>query len=83
MPRPVSIRLSYRDDAGFLLRLEAAVGKDERQTSGWRKQTAQLIRQLAMRLLKADAGMGGETEDKGKSIKKERRSIPPAKAAAV
>ena len=54
MPRPVAVRVSYRDDAGFLLRLEAAVVKDERQTPEWRNETAQQIRQLSMRLLEAD-----------------------------
>jgi hypothetical protein len=63
MPRPVAIRLSYRDDAGFLLRLEAAVVKDERQTTEWRDETARQIRQLSMRLLEADASknMGSDT----------------------
>jgi len=54
MPRPVSIRASYRDDASFLLRLEAAIVKDDRQTESWRQETAQMIRQLSMRLLEAD-----------------------------
>ena len=54
MPRPVSIRVNYRDDASFLLRLEAAVVKDTSQSEGWRKETAQMIRQLSLRLLEAD-----------------------------
>lgn len=54
MPRPVSIRVSYRDDASFLLRLEAAVVKDTSQSEGWRKETAGMIRQLSLRLLEAD-----------------------------
>jgi hypothetical protein len=79
MPRPVSIRASYRDDAGFLLRLEAAIDKDHRQTAGWRKQTARLIRQLSMRLLEADAKRNmGEAESN-----KDRRSSPSVKAAAA
>jgi hypothetical protein len=67
MPRPVAIRVSYRDDAGYLLRLEAAVVKDERQTQPWRDETAKLIRQLSMRLLEADASknMGGDRDKKG------------------
>jgi hypothetical protein len=54
MPRPVKIRVSYREDAGFLLRLEAAVAKDERQSEGWRQETTGLIRKLAMKLLEAE-----------------------------
>lgn len=48
------MRASYRDDAAFLLRLEAAVLKDERQPSGWRDETCQLLRELSLRLLKAE-----------------------------
>lgn len=55
MPRPIKMRVSYRDDAGFLLRLEASVLKDSRQSDLWRRVTAKVIRWLAMRLLEADA----------------------------
>jgi len=69
MPRPVAIRVSYRDDAGYLLRLEAAVVKDERQTQEWRDDTARLTRQLSMRLLQADTdrNMGTDRDKKGRS----------------
>lgn len=53
MPKPVQMRASYRNDAAFLLRLEAAVDKDDRQNDVWRKETCNLIRQLAQRLLAA------------------------------
>ena len=55
MSRPVSLRPSYRDDAAFLLRLEAAVGKDERQSATWRIGTQKLLRKISVRLLEADA----------------------------
>ena len=55
MPRPVKIRVCYREDAGYLLRLEAAVQKDDRQSAKWRDETAKQIRGLAMRLLEADS----------------------------
>ena len=54
MPRPVKIRVSYRDDASFLLRLEAAVVRDDRRPEEWKTETAGMIRQLAMRLLDAE-----------------------------
>jgi len=54
MPRPVSMRASYRDDASYLLRLEAAVLRDSSQSEGWRKETALMTRQLALRLLEVD-----------------------------
>ena len=53
MAKPVQIRASYRDDAAFLLRLEAAVVKDDRQTDEWRKETCAQIRSLSLRLLSA------------------------------
>jgi len=51
--KPVQIRASYRDDAAFLLRLEAAVVKDDRQTDEWRRDTCAQIRSLSLRLLSA------------------------------
>ena len=57
MSRPVAIRVSYREDVGYLLRLEAATLRDDRQTMDWRNETARLVRQLSMRYLQADAAM--------------------------
>ena len=54
MSRPISMRVSYREDASYLLRLEAAVLKDVSQSEGWRKTGASLSRQLSLHLLKAD-----------------------------
>lgn len=72
MSRPVALRVSYRNDVGFLLRFEAAVGKDDRQSQEWRDETARKIRHLVMRLLEADASqnMGAESDKKGKSSRK-------------
>ena len=42
MPRPVSIRVSYRKRRVHLLRLEAAVAKDTRQSQVWRAGTIRL-----------------------------------------
>ena len=69
MSRPVAIRVSWRDDAGYLLRLQAAVLKDGQQTEAWRETTAEMIRQLAMRLLEADA-------------QKPKRATEPKRASA-
>ena len=54
MSRPVSIRASYRDDASYLLRLEGAVEKDGSMSLTWRKETAQMLRALALRFLEAE-----------------------------
>lgn len=53
MPRPVQIRLHYRDDAAFLLRLEEAILKDDRQTAAWRKEASEMARALSLIILKA------------------------------
>lgn len=73
MPRPVAIRVSYRDDAGYLLRLEAAIVKDERQTPEWRDETAKKIRHLSMRLLEADTSKKLEGDSTGGSRAVARR----------
>jgi hypothetical protein len=56
MSRPVAIRVNYREDAGYLLRLEAAIEIDVTQSDGWRKETMVIVRQLVKRLLEADKG---------------------------
>jgi hypothetical protein len=50
----VQQRASYRDDGAFLLRLENAVSKDERQPEAWRRETTDMIRALALRLLEVE-----------------------------
>ena len=80
MPRPVSIRASYRDDAAHLLRLEAAVAKDTRQSQGWRVGTIRLARKLALRLLEAEARLNNLKRVRVK--KKSRRRESGARIAA-
>jgi hypothetical protein len=53
MPRPVAIRVSYRNDAAFLLRFEEAVSKDLNQTEEWRRKVCEKSRELAQLLLTA------------------------------
>ena len=62
MSRPVSIRASYRDDAAYLIRLEAAVEKDDSLSKDWRQETAQMLRRLSLRFLEVD---GSKTKAKG------------------
>jgi hypothetical protein len=62
MSRPVSIRASYREDAAYLIRLEAAVEKDGSQSEDWRRETSQMLRKLSLRFLEAD---GSKTKAKG------------------
>jgi hypothetical protein len=77
MSRPVSIRVSYRDDAAYLIRLEAAVEKDDSQSEAWRRESVQMLRNLSLRFLevdglrnKAKARAGVEGEGKGLSTGK-------------
>jgi hypothetical protein len=53
MPRPVAVRVSYRTDAAYLLRLEEAIEKDARQSVEWRKNAKDLARKLSQMLLAA------------------------------
>lgn len=55
MGKPVQIRVHYRDDSAYLLRLETAVRKDTRQTEAWRQETATLLRQAVTKLIEATA----------------------------
>lgn len=56
MSRPVEMRVSYCDDAAYLLRLEKAVTKDARQPMAWRTNTAKMVRRLSLHLLHAEVG---------------------------
>ena len=67
MAKPVQIRASYRDDVAFLIRLEKAVEKDDRQDGGWRQETCNDIRSLYKRLLTARAD---QPEDGPKAARK-------------
>jgi hypothetical protein len=68
--KPVQIRASYRDDAAFLLRLETAVAKDNRQTEPWRKETCKMLRELSQRLLSAKVEDHTFAPDKAEKVDK-------------
>lgn len=54
MARPVAIRLSWRNDAAYLLRLEEAIEKDTTQSPRWKRETWRLVRRLAQKFLAAE-----------------------------
>jgi len=54
MARPVAMRLSWRADAAYLLRLEEAIEKDTTQSPRWRRETWRLARRLAQKFLAAE-----------------------------
>lgn len=64
MSRPVAIRVSHRNDVGFLLRLEAAVAKDERHSQRWRDAVVAKIRELAMLLLAGESTITSSSDTK-------------------
>jgi hypothetical protein len=70
MAQPVKVRVSYRDDAAYLLRLEEAVGKDDRQPEDWRKETCKTLRDLSVRLLQAVQGPVASTNGSTKASNK-------------
>ena len=54
MSRPVQMRVSYENDAGFLLRLSKAIEKDPKQPDTWRRETLTTIQTLVQLLLEAN-----------------------------
>jgi hypothetical protein len=61
------MRPSYRTDGAFLLRLEAAILADTRQTKEWRQRVSGNVRQVALDLLGAEAE---GPEKKARSVQK-------------
>jgi hypothetical protein len=51
MPRRPKMRVSYYDDAQFLLRLGNAILRDTKRPEEWRNKMDNLIRHLAMELM--------------------------------
>lgn len=54
MPRPVSVRTSYREDSAHLIRFEGAILRDEVLPEEWKREFAAMAHQLAIRSLQAD-----------------------------
>ena len=54
MPRPVSVRTSYREDGAHLIRFEGAILKDVALPEVWRQEFARMAHDLAIRSLQAD-----------------------------
>lgn len=85
MSRPVEMRVSYCDDAAYLLRLEKAVTKDERQPVAWRTSTAKMVRRLSLQLLNAEVGdsmsQPASTELSVKAATSSKRSRRAAKTS--
>lgn len=54
MPRPVAVRVTYREDSAYLIRFETAILKDLELSEEWRRDFAQDAHRLAARCLEAD-----------------------------
>jgi hypothetical protein len=84
MTRPVKLRLSYRNDAAFLMRLEEAVRKDVRQTKAWKTKVTTRLRELSLLFLAVvepvDADSSGADEQKGHKPRA-RKAAPDAAPA--
>lgn len=53
--RPVKLRASYLNDAGFLNRLAQAIEMDSTRPKAWREQQLTLLRQLITNFTNAPA----------------------------
>jgi len=80
MPRLVQMRAMYRDDAAYLLRLEAAVAKDSRRTEVWRSRAIDHLHKAAIMFLEADSQI---LENADKSFAAGRKARKPRVAEAT
>jgi hypothetical protein len=72
--------VSYRDDAAYLLRLEGAVTKDDRQSDAWRRKVLLHLHAVATLFLQADTqGLGESGKEHSKKVR--ARRLVPASAA--
>ncbi len=73
MPRPVSIRVSYRHDSAHLLRLQTAVSKDVRRSEDWRNTVRRHLNAVVQLFLQAEAADLEEGDEHGRA----RRKVGP------
>jgi hypothetical protein len=73
----------YRDDAAYLLRLEAAVAKDDRRTEAWRNRAIGHLHKAAIMFLEADSEILGSATrpDKAPKAGRKTKASRPASAA--
>jgi hypothetical protein len=64
MPRQPKIRVHYRADAAYLLRLIYAVERDVRRPAEWRQQLVEKLQAVALEL-QAAPKIDGESDDDG------------------
>lgn len=70
MARLPAIRVSYQNDANYLLRLVDAIERDAKRDAEWRKRMIKLTRDLALEFINAPGPMSETpTEEKGKKRK--------------
>lgn len=76
MARLPAIRVSYQNDANYLLRLVDAMERDTKRDLAWRKRVITMTRDLALEFINAPAPMDptiGKDEGKGKGKKVAKR----------
>lgn len=71
MPRLPAIRVSYQNDANYLLRLVDAIERDTKRPIPWRKKMISQVKALALEFINApEAGsVEMKKESKGKKMK--------------
>lgn len=71
MPRLPAIRVSYQNDANYLLRLVDAIERDTKRPIPWRKKMISQVKALALEFINApEAGPVEVTKErKGKKVK--------------
>lgn len=65
MGRKATIRVSYSNDAKFLLRLKDAVERDKKRPQDWRKKVAAALNNLSVLLLTAPPVEESEEQNSG------------------
>ena len=70
MPRLPAIRVSYQNDANYLLRLVDAIERDTKRPLSWRKKMITQVKALALEFINAPEAGTEEVkkEPKGKKV---------------
>lgn len=83
MPRPVSMRVSYRPDAAYLLRFQTAITKDTRRTAAWRRRVEYHVNKVVQLLLEAQAAdLGDGVASSSRKRKRSKDDVGEVAASA-
>lgn len=75
MPRLPAIRVSYQNDANYLLRLVDAIERDTKRPASWRRKMIGLTKDLALEFINApEAGAVENGEGTPPALKKKAKA---------